>query len=145
MNMKNFDLDNNYKITSGFITPENYFEQFEAKIMHQISAQKSAVKEAKVVSLFHRKQVWMSSIAALFLLSIALPVYFNSVNESSLHADTIEHYLAQQSVGTTELTKHLTNDDILELETSLGVSTSESEEIVNYLNTEDLDYILNEY
>jgi hypothetical protein len=144
MNMKNFDLDNNYKITSGFITPENYFEQFEAKIMHQISAQKSAVKEAKVVSLFHRKQVWMTSIAALFLLSIALPVYFNSVNESSLHADTIEHYLAQQSVGTTELTKHLTNDDILELETSLGVSTSESEEIENYLKTEDLDYILNE-
>lgn len=144
MNMKNFDLDNNYKITSGFITPENYFEQFEAKIMHQISAQESAVKEAKVVSLFHRKQVWMTSIAALFLLSIALPVYFNSVNESSLHADTIEHYLAQQSVGTTELTKHLTNDDILELETSLGVSSSESEEIENYLKTEDLDYILNE-
>ena len=144
MNMKNFDLDNNYKITSGFITPENYFEQFEAKIMHQISAQKSAVKEAKVVSLFHRKQVWMTSIAALFLLSIALPVYFNSVNESSLQADTIEHYLAQQSVGTTELTKHLTNDDILELETSLGVSSSESEEIENYLKTEDLDYILNE-
>ena len=144
MNMKNFDLDNNYKITSGFITPENYFEQFEAKIMHQISTQESAVKEAKVVSLFHRKQVWMTSIAALFLLSIALPVYFNSVNESSLHADTIEHYLAQQSVGTTELTKHLTNDDILELETSLGVSSSESEEIENYLKTEDLDYILNE-
>ena len=144
MNMKNFDLDNNYKITSGFITPENYFEQFEAKIMHQISTQKSAVKEAKVVSLFHRKQVWMTSIAALFLLSIALPVYFNSVNESSLEADTIEYYLAQQSVGTTELTKHLTNDDILELETSLGVSTSESEEIENYLKTEDLDYILNE-
>ena len=144
MNMKNFDLDNNYKITSGFITPENYFEQFEAKIMHQISAQESAVKEAKVVSLFHRKQVWMTSIAALFLLSIALPVYFNSVNESSLEADTIEYYLAQQSVGTTELTKHLTNDDILELETSLGVSTSESEEIENYLKTEDLDYILNE-
>ena len=144
MNMKNFDLDNNYKITSGFITPENYFEQFEAKIMHQISTQKSAVKEAKVVSLFHRKQVWMTSIAALFLLSIALPVYFDSVNESSLHPDTIELYLAQQSVGTTELTKHLTNDDILELETSLGVSTSESEEIENYLKTEDLDYILNE-
>jgi hypothetical protein len=144
MNMKNFDFDNNYKITSGFITPENYFEQFEAKIMHQISSQESAVKEAKVVSLFHRKQVWMTSIAALFLLSIALPVYFNSVNESSLEADTIEYYLAQQSVGTTELTKHLTNDDILELETSLGVSTSESEEIENYLNSEDLDYILNE-
>ena len=144
MNMKSFDLYNNYKITSGFITPDNYFEQFEAKIMHQISAKQSEKSAVKVVSLFHRKQVWMSSIAALFLLSIALPVYFNSVNESSLETGAIEDYLAQQSVGTTELTKHLTNDDILELETSLGVSTSESEEIVNYLNTEDLDYILNE-
>jgi hypothetical protein len=71
-------------------------------------------------------------------------VYFNSVNESTLEAVAIEDYLAQQSVGTTELTNHLTNDDILELETSLGVSTSEGEEIENYLNTEDLDYILNE-
>jgi hypothetical protein len=144
MNMKTFDLDNNYKITSGFITPDNYFEQFEAKIMHKISAKQSEKSPVKVVSLFHRKQVWMSSIAALFLLSIALPVYFNSVNESLLETGAIEDYLAQQSFGTTELTKHLTNDDILELETSLGVSPSESEEIENYLNTEDLDYILNQ-
>lgn len=144
MNMKNFDLENNDKIPTGFNTPENYFEQFEAKIIHQISAKQTEKSAVKVVSLFHRKQVWISSIAALFLLSIALPVYFNSVNESTLEAVAIEDYLAQQSVGTTELTKHLTNDDILELETSLGVSTSEGEEIENYLNTEDLDYILNE-
>ena len=144
MNMKNFDLENNDKIPTGFNTPENYFEQFEAKIIHQISAKQTEKSAVKVVSLFHRKQVWISSIAALFLLSIALPVYFNSVNESTLEAFAIEDYLAQQSVGTTELTNHLTNDDILELETSLGVSTSEGEEIANYLNTEDLDYILNE-
>jgi hypothetical protein len=142
--MKNFDLENNDKIPTGFNTPENYFEQFEAKIIHQISAKQTEKSAVKVVSLFHRKQVWISSIAALFLLSIALPVYFNSVNESTLEAVAIEDYLAQQSVGTTELTNHLTNDDILELETSLGVSTSEGEEIENYLNTEDLDYILNE-
>jgi len=144
MIMKNFDLENNDKIPTGFNTPENYFEQFEAKIMHQISAKQTEKSAVKVVSLFHRKQVWMGSIAALFLLSIALPVYFNSVNKSTLESVAIEHYLAQQSVGTAELAKHLTNDDILELETSLGISTSESEEIENYLNTEDLDYILNE-
>lgn len=36
--MKNFDLENNDKITTGFKTPENYFEQFEAKMMRQIES-----------------------------------------------------------------------------------------------------------
>ena len=66
-------------------------------------------------------------------------------SESNIDATTIESYLAQQSVGTTELTKHLTDEDVIALETSLGVSTSESDEIEAYLSeTENLDYILNE-
>ena len=143
--MKNFDLENNDKITTGFTVPEDYFEQFEAKMMRQISTQKTAVKEVKVVSLFYRKQVWMSSIAALLLVAIAIPVYFNMANETNLDASTIESYLAQQSVGTTELTKHLTDEDILALESTLGASTSERDEIEAYLSeTENLDYILNE-
>ena len=139
--MKPFDLENKNEIKSGFKVPENYFEQFEAKMMAQIPVE----KETKVVSLFYKKQVWMSSIAALLLLAIAIPVYFNMASESNLDATTIESYLAQQSVGTTELTKHLTDEDVIALETSLGVSTSESDEIEAYLSeTENLDYILNE-
>ena len=56
--MKQFDLENNKEIKSGFKVPENYFEQFEAKMMEQISKE----KETKVVSLFYRKQVWISAI-----------------------------------------------------------------------------------
>ena len=113
--------------------------------MQQIAAEQPVEKEVKVVSLFYKKQVWMSSIAALLLLAIAIPVYFNMASESNLDATTIESYLAQQSVGTTELTKHLTDEDVIALETSLGVSTSESDEIEAYLSeTENLDYILNE-
>lgn len=143
--MKHFDLKNNDKITTGFKTPEDYFEQFEAKMMQQIAGQQPVEKEVKVVSLFYRKQVWMSSIAALLLVAIAIPVYFNMANETNLDASTIESYLAQQSVGTTELTKHLTDEDILALESTLGASTSERDEIEAYLSeTENLDYILNE-
>ena len=139
--MKPFDLENKNEIKSGFKVPENYFEQFEAKMMAQIPVE----KETKVVFLFYKKQVWISSIAALLLLAIAIPVYFNMASESNLDATTIESYLAQQSVGTTELTKHLTDEDVIALETSLGVSTSESDEIEAYLSeTENLDYILNE-
>ena len=46
--MKQFDLENNKEIKSGFKVPENYFEQFEAKMMAQIPVE----KETKVVSLF---------------------------------------------------------------------------------------------
>ena len=115
------------------------------KMMQQIAGQQPVEKEVKVVSLFYRKQVWMSSIAALLLVAIAIPVYFNMANETNLDASTIESYLAQQSVGTTELTKHLTDEDILALENTLGASTSERDEIEAYLSeTENLDYILNE-
>lgn len=144
--MKNFDLENNNKITTGFTVPEDYFEQFEAKMMQQISTQKTAVKEVKVVSLFYRKQVWMSSIAALILLAIAIPVYFNMAKENNIESHSIENYLAnQQHLSENEIIEHLSEEDINALENSLITSTNENDAIENYLSeSEHLDYILNE-
>ena len=140
--MKRFDLEHNKEIKSGFKVPENYFEQFEAKMMAQIPAQ----KETKVVSLFYRKQVWISAIAAVFLLAIAIPVYFNMASESNLDASTIENYLAQQqNVGITELSKHLTDDDIIALEKNLSLNESNPDAVEDYLSeSENLDYYINE-
>jgi hypothetical protein len=146
MIMKNFDLENNDKIRSGFTVPEHYFEQFEAKMMQQISIQKTTVNEVKVVSLFYRKQVWMSSIAALILLAIAIPVYFNMAKENNIESHSIENYLAdQQHVYENEIIEHLSEEDINALENSLSASTNENDAIENYLSeSEHLDYILNE-
>ena len=140
--MKPFDLENKNEIKSGFKVPENYFEQFEAKMMAQIPVE----KETKVVSLFYRKQVWISAIAAVFLLAIAIPVYFNMASESNLDASTIENYLAQQqSVGITELSKHLTDDDIIALENNLSLNEQNSDAVEDYLSeSENLDYYINE-
>ena len=140
--MKPFDLENKNKIKSGFKVPENYFEQFEAKMMAQIPVE----KETKVVSLFYRKQVWISAIAAVFLLAIAIPVYFNMASESNLDASTIENYLAQQqNVGITELSKHLTDDDIIALEKNLSLNESNPDAVEDYLSeSENLDYYINE-
>ena len=140
--MKPFDLENKNEIKSGFKVPENYFEQFEAKMMTQIPAQ----KETKVVSLFYRKQVWISAIAAVFLLAIAIPVYFNMASESNLDASTIENYLAQQqNVGITELSKHLTDEDITALEKNLSLNESNPDAVEDYLSeSENLDYYINE-
>ena len=140
--MKPFDVENKNEIKSGFKVPDNYFEQFEAKMMAQIPAQ----KETKVVSLFYRKQVWISAIAAVFLLAIAIPVYFNMASESNLDASTIENYLAQQqNVGITELSKHLTDDDIIALEKNLSLNESNPDAVEDYLSeSENLDYYINE-
>lgn len=129
------------KVTTGFKIPEHYFEQFEAKMMEKIPVQ----KEVKVVSLFYNKQVWISSIAALLLLTIAIPVYFNMAKESSLDAITIENYLSQQNVGTTELTQHLTDEDISSLENNLSLNTINSDALEDYLSeSENLEYYINE-
>ena len=140
--MKPFDLENKNEIKSGFKVPDNYFEQFEAKMMAQIPVE----KETKVVSLFYRKQVWISSIAAVFLLAIAIPVYFNMASESNLDASTIENYLVQQqNVGITELSKHLTDDDIIALEKNLSLNESNPDAVEDYLSeSENLDYYINE-
>ena len=140
--MKQFDLENNKEMKSGFKVPENYFEQFEAKMMEQISKE----KETKVVSLFYRKQVWISSIAAVLLLAIAIPVYFNMAKENNLDAGTIEVYLSQQQgIGITELSKHLTDEDIAELENNLSINESNSDAVEDYLSeSENLDYYINE-
>lgn len=140
--MKRFDLEHNKEIKSGFKVPENYFEQFEAKMMEQISVE----KETKVISLFHRKQIWISSIAALFLLVIAIPVYFNMAKENNLDAATIEVYLSQQQgIGITEMSKHLTDEDIIALEQSLSLNDNNTDAVEDYLlESENLDYYINE-
>ena len=93
--MKRFDLEHNKEIKSGFKVPENYFEQFEAKMMEQISTK----KETKVISLFQRRQIWISAVAAVVLLAIGIPVYFNMAKENNLDAATIEVYLSQQQIN----------------------------------------------
>ena len=140
--MKPFDLENKNEIKSGFKVPDNYFEQFEAKMMAQIPVE----KETKVVSLFYRKQVWISAIAAVFLLAIAIPVYFNMAKESSLDASTIESYLSQQQgIGITELSKHLTDEDITAIENNLSLNESNPDAVEDYLSeSENLEYYINE-
>lgn len=140
--MKPFNLENKNEIKSGFKVPDNYFDQFEAKMMEQISNE----SQPKIVSLFYRKQVWIIAIAAVFLIAIAIPVYFNMANERSLDAITIENYLIhQQGVGITELSKHLTDEDIVALRNNLSLNESHSDAVEDYLSeAENLDYYINE-
>jgi hypothetical protein len=134
--MKPFDLHNKPKIETGFKVPDNYFENFEAKMLTQISA-----KETKVVSIFHRKQLWISSIAAVLLVIIALPVYFNLAKKSSLDENALEYYLTNE-YSTYELVDKLSDEDISNLESAITINDEVVEEYL--INTPNLDYYINE-
>lgn len=138
--MKDFNL-NNEKINTGFKVPEGYFEQFESKILNQLVVE----NEPKVISLWQRKRVWMTSIAAVLLVSIALPIYFSmNTSISKVEDETIETYLAMQpSITNYEIAAQLTNEDFASLEENLALN---DDAVTLYLeeNYQNVDLYLNE-
>jgi|AntRauMFilla1563_2_1112583.scaffolds.fasta_scaffold10948_4 hypothetical protein len=137
--MKYFNL-NNEKINPGFKVPEGYFEAFENKMLDNLVVQ----KEKKVIHLFPKKQLFISSIAAVFVMAIAIPSYFNFSKKVTLENATIENYLINQTnFSSFDIIDKLNENDIKELENTLA--TSENNSVESYLlDTQNLDYYLNE-
>lgn len=139
--MKDFNI-NNEKINAGFKVPEGYFEQFESQMLTQLTLE----HEPKVISLWKQKRVWMTSIAAVLLVSIAVPIYFsmNSTSKSPLEDETIETYLAMQtSLTNYEIASELTSEDLELLEESLALN-DDAVELYLEENYQNVDLYLNE-
>lgn len=100
--MKDFKLDNEPKIKTGFQIPEHYFEQFSENVMTKLPNQ-----EPKVISLWDRNKKWIYGVAAIIVLSLAIPLANQLQNNKQEETLEIENYLAYHST--------LTNDDIIEL------------------------------
>ena len=110
--MKEFKLDNEPKITSGFITPDNYFDALQEKVLVQLTKQ-----EPIIISIFNYRKTWYFAAAAILILMLSIPLYTKySTNSEVIDSATLENYLAYQS-------------------------TISEEEIVNLLEQEDLDKI----
>lgn len=94
--MKTFKLDNEPKIASGFKSPENYFDNFQASMIEKLSKE-PIHNEAKVVSIFRKRKTVLMAIAAVLILALMLPVLFRSATSNKeLDAATIENYLADE-------------------------------------------------
>ncbi|WP_250597028.1 hypothetical protein [Flavobacterium amniphilum] len=131
MNMKKFDLHNDPKIESGFRIPDDYFDSFENRIMQQVLAEE---KETKVIAVWQRQSFWISSVAAVFVLSFGIWMYFVQNNaETTL---STSDYLAYESDLTTEdIATHLTDEDIASIENEMNLYDAATETYINeYLN-----------
>lgn len=158
--MKKINLDNDPKIKTGFQVPENYFDSLEDRVLQKISfeenkpkintgfeipngyfdsledavmAKLNDTKEIPVISIWKRKSVWISSVAAVFIVTMGTLLFFNTPKEELTIS---QDYLAYQNDITTEdIAAHLTDEDIQALETEMTPLDNETETYINdYLN-----------
>ncbi|CAM4249194.1 hypothetical protein [Flavobacterium terrigena] len=100
--------------TSGFIVPENYFAKNEAELLRKINH-----SETKVISLkaaFYK----VSGIAAVLLLTIVSPMFYNTVETKKNELAEMNYLeIHSEELGIYEVGSMLDNDDIIELENEL--------------------------
>jgi hypothetical protein len=107
--MKEFKLDNEPKISTGFSVPENYFENFSAKLLQELPKE-----EPKVISLFQKRKKLLFAAAAVLILALSLPTYNNFFsNAPTLDSISMENYLAYQpNITQYDLINELESDDL---------------------------------
>ena len=119
--MKDFKLDSVPVMKSGFTAPDAYFDGFADRLMMQLPAQK-----VKVVPLYRRAPVWVTSAAAAFILSLSLmlsdkeaPTQVVAMPDKAV----IEEYLVHQSgMSSYEISGNLDRKDLSELDESINIS-----------------------
>lgn len=135
--MKTFKLENDPKIESGFIIPEHYFDDFSKKVLSQLPEEKS-----KVVPLFQRRKNMFFAAAAVFIIGLLVPIYNPfSTTSDELDTATLENHLSYQTdINSYELISGLDEDDLDEIETTIGLQDETIEDIL--VTNSDLEKLI---
>lgn len=135
--MKEFKLENEPKIESGFNTPDHYFDHLSAKVLEQLPK-----NEPKVISIFQKRKTVIMMVAALLILALMIPIYTSiTTNSKELDETTLENYLAYQSnLNQYDLISELETEDITKMQ---PISTPEDKVIEDILTTNsDVEQLL---
>lgn len=126
--MKAFKLENEPKITTGFKTPENYFNDLSGRVLQQLNEQ-----EVKVIPIYKRKKVITMLAAAVIVIALMIPIVNNYNNTSKeLDENTLETYLAYQSnLNQYDLINQLDTKDIESLNKNVALEQETLEDILS--------------
>ncbi len=126
--MKDFKLDNEPKITSGFTTPDGYFDAFSEKVLAQLPKQ-----EPKVISIFSSRKTLYYAAAAILILMLSVPLYTKySTQEEEIDSATLENYLAYQSnISEEEIVDLLQQEDLDKMKLEFNVDDAAIEDALN--------------
>lgn len=124
--MKEFKLDNHPKISTGFKTPEHYFENFSKKFLDELPE-----KRPTVISIFQNRKVIILSLAALFVIALFVPLIINSTKEKNeLDENTLENYISYQSnISQYDLINLLDKEDIESLKNEVNLEDTKINEL----------------
>ncbi|MGA9639026.1 hypothetical protein [Flavobacterium sp.] len=122
--MKEFKLDTTPKISTGFKTPELYFDTLSEKVTQRLPA-----KQTKVISIFRNKKHIVLMVAAIFVIALLVPILFSNLTKTNeLDESTIENYLSYQSnVTQYDIINLLDDEDIDHLKATVDVDVNEME------------------
>lgn len=97
----------------GFTVPHAYFDTLEDTVLSKLKTE----KPTKVISLKSKSWLYLSSIAATIALLISLTLFNNkSFTFSSLNNETIETYILNQDINTSEMAALIINSNAFESE-----------------------------
>jgi len=137
--MKEFKLDNEPKITSGFTTPEGYFDAFSEKMMAKLPKE-----ESKVISIFSNRKRWMFAAAAILVLALSVPIFNKlTTNSSELDQQTLEDYITYNSgISENDLVDLLEKEDIEKMNVDYNIQDKDVEDLLSQNNNIE-QYITN--
>lgn len=117
---------------SGFKTPNNYFDTFTVAIP-------TLKKDTKVIPLYKKIVLSVGSIAAAILLFFSLNLFKKDVNFNSLSTATLDSYLLNEA-NSSELSLLFSNSELTEsqfIDFKLNIDTIDS-----LLDNEDFDDLI---
>jgi hypothetical protein len=125
--MKEFKLDNEPKITSGFTFPDTYFDDLESKVIERLRE-----KETPIYSLFTKRKIALFAIAAVFIIALSIPLV-NLMNVKTVEVDDVvlENYLTQQAdISDDDIAELLNEETINHIKIDVKIDNSELEDIL---------------
>jgi hypothetical protein len=135
--MKTFKLESEPKIKSGFIVPEQYFDDFSKKVLSQLPKENT-----KVMPLFQKRKTVLLAVAAILVIVLLLPIY-NQFTKSYEEIETtfLENHLTYQSnLNSYDLISELEEEDLTKLETTIGLKDEVIEDIL--VTNSDLEKLI---
>ena len=136
--MNNFRINSEHKIDSGFKIPKDYFENFSEKVLLKINN-----PEPKVVSIFYKRKTWISSVAAILVISLSVTLYTKIAVKSNEEKLTLENYITNQSgISQYDLVALLDTKDIEKIKIDLKLDDKKIEEVLT--NSSEIENYLTE-
>ena len=125
--MEKDKLNTKSKITSGFSTPENYFDDFSEKVLQQLHQ-----KEVKVIPFYKRNKTISLAAAAVIGFALLIPIVNNyKANSNELDEATLENYLSYHSnISQYDLIQTLDDSDIEKLGNDVTLEDETLEDIL---------------